>query len=139
MNIYTEIENEIKSSRKAGLTKVVNTLSLVLGEIQRHPNIKVVDGIKIYDNEISISVLKSLQKNWIATLEMLPEEDIRRSDLLADLQIIQPYFPRQLTEDQLKEIKFNTNPQHLGHWMKFLKENYPGQYDGAIAKKIFEC
>lgn len=137
-NIYNQIEDEIKAARKSGQTKLVTTLSMVLGEIQRNPNVKIVDGNKNYDNDVCISVLKSLQKNWLSTLEILVDSDNRRESLLAELQIISSFLPKQLTEDQLVEIKNNTNPENLGHWMKFLKENYSGQYDGSLAKRVFE-
>lgn len=140
MNIYTEILNDIHEARINGRTRSLSVLSLVAGEIQRNQNVIIDDnGNKIYSNDICLSVLKSLQKNWMVTHDALPADDSRRDGIVQDLQIIRPYFPRQLTEDQLREIKFNTDPSHLSHWMKFLKENYSGQYDGAVAKKVFEC
>jgi uncharacterized protein YqeY len=53
--------------------------------------------------------------------------------------ILEGLRPAQLTEEVLGKILAELNATKLGEYMKHLKDNFPNQYDGNLAKKVFEA
>lgn len=57
-----------------------------------------------------------------------------------ELSVLETYLPTQLTYDELHSIISSfieeASPSNMGIVMSFLKSNYTGQYDGAVASKI---
>lgn len=97
-----------------------NLLSTLLGEIENSPS----KG----DESIVIPTIKSLIKRL--------KEVSKYEDNAVELAILENYLPKQLTEDQIRAIFADNGLEGVGPRMKFLKENYTGQYDGAVASKL---
>jgi uncharacterized protein YqeY len=91
-----------------------------------------------------------LQRELKKRNEAIPfEEQANRPEakakLLAEVAIIEEFLPKQMSasalEDLLNTYKSSTAGASMSTAMKFLKENYAGQYDGKsaseIAKRVF--
>lgn len=49
---------------------------------------------------------------------------------------LESLLPKQLTDEQLRNIIETGDFKNIGEAMKFLRSNYQGQYDGGVASKI---
>lgn len=60
---------------------------------------------------------------------------------LAEMNIMEEYLPKQLSEDEIRDIILSrivqsNVPCNMGVVMKYFKENYSGQYDGKVVSSI---
>jgi uncharacterized protein YqeY len=91
-----------------------------------------------------------LQRELKKRNEAIPfEEQANRPEakakLLAEVAIIEEFLPKQMSSAKLEELlntyKSTTDQASMSTAMKYLKENFAGQYDGKsaseIAKRVF--
>lgn len=60
---------------------------------------------------------------------------------IAEMNIMEEYLPKQLSEEEIKDIVMRLMvqsdiPCNMGVVMKYFKENYSGQYDGKIVSTV---
>ncbi|QIG60662.1 hypothetical protein VPT02_086 [Vibrio phage VPT02] len=55
---------------------------------------------------------------------------------LCERVFLESLLPKQLTDEQLRNIIETGDFKNIGEVMKFLRFNYQGQYDGGVASKI---
>ena len=106
-------------------------------------------------DEESLTVIKKFIKNTNETLRIFidasmklgadPHSIEKINELREEIKMYEDYLPKQLSEDELKEIiksnidysiEFGAGKPNLGTIMKYLKETYNGQYDGKTASLI---
>jgi len=85
------------------------------------------------DNEV-ISVVKKFIKNIDETVSALTTRNQDASVFLKERQALEVFLPKQLNEPQL--YKLAAECASMPEFMKFLKENYAGQYDGKLASSV---
>lgn len=132
--IKSELDNARKSRSNtlAFLTLVYSNCLLVAKE-KNHKDIT---------DEDVISILKKMKKSSKETKGQA--ETYFRSSIVdeckTELEILDKFLPKQLTEEVLqniiKDFIFKNSNVNIGSIMKYLKENYSGQYDGKIASMI---
>lgn len=132
MSLYEKIVNDRNETRKKS-SPLTGTYQVIIGEIQRSMSPTIIDGVKTYSDSTVISILKSLKKNWEESLS----HDKHNAVLINDIKLVESYLPVQLSEEDLKSILKNGSFEKLGDFMKHLKENYSGAYDGQKAKEVF--
>lgn len=94
------------------------------------------------DQEV-IGVVKKFIKNidemLVALTSRLDVNNVAISNAKFEKTLLEQFLPKQLTEDELKDMAVRR--ESLPDFMKYLKENYPGLYDGklasAVAKSVF--
>lgn len=95
------------------------------------------------DEEV-IAVIKKFIKGVNETIEALKfYSDGRGPRAHLEKEILESFLPKQLTEDELREIiggiivgLGEKNPKLMGKVLSLVKEKYNGQYDGSIAAKL---
>jgi uncharacterized protein YqeY len=123
MTLKEQIQADKVFSQKYGI-KVLNLLlSTVLGELDRKT--------KTPTDDETISVIKKMVEN----LKLCNNE--------IEAEMLNKYLPNIMSDDELKNIidKFCienaiTEKRQMGLVMKFLKENFNGQYDGKVASTV---
>lgn len=135
----TSLMNVIKekqiAARKSGAVEA-SLLTTLLGEAAM---VGKNAGRETNDAEV-VAVVKKFIKNIDETVQALTSRGQDASVFLAEREVLKHFLPLQLTELALKHIaeKHTSMPE----FMKFLKENYAGQYDGrlasTVARKVFE-
>jgi uncharacterized protein YqeY len=60
---------------------------------------------------------------------------------LAEMEVMNEYLPKQLSEQEIKDIVMrlmvqSDTPCNIGVIMKYFKENYSGRYDGKTLSTI---
>jgi len=87
--------------------------------------------------EEAIQVINKFKKNLLEVLKT--ESNPEKLDALKhELEIYESYLPKQMTKDEISNVIKNCKSEgkNIGQIMKFLKENYNGQYDGRIASQL---
>lgn len=87
------------------------------------------------DTEV-VTVIKKFIKNLEETLSVLPLT--KQDPFLEEVDILGQYLPKQLTSVELEDIikVQKTEGKNMGEIMKYLKDAYPGLYDGKVASEI---
>lgn len=125
-------------------------LSTLLGEAERVGKDK---GNRPSTDDEVIAVVKKFIKNNDETIAALTNRVAQTNDGMADNiyrieslrsenSLLLCYLPKQLSLQDLQAIAVTMSAQPIGAtmgtFMKFLKDNHPGQYDGKLAKEAWE-
>lgn len=132
MSLYTKLEMALKTARKLGNTVQANYLRVFVGDLQT----KEKKGIEIND-ELILRDIKKVIANLNDNASRVEDPEV----FLDEATFWEGYMPKQLDEEQLRVVIVNFvqdfgAPKNPGPIMKFLKENYAGQYDGKLAASV---
>lgn len=130
-------EERIQSmkSKNALKTKLLTTL---LSEASL-PGLN--DGKRESTDAEVIAVVQKFLKNIQETLKVVEKDNLTKlADLAGETTILETFLPVQLTEDEIQDIASNflvtaDNP-NMGAFMKYMKTNFNGQYDGKVASFV---
>jgi uncharacterized protein YqeY len=97
---------------------------------------------EVTDAEV-VAVVKKFVKGIDETLSFLVKASItdeRYKTVAAERYILDKYLPVQLTIEELKVLIIGADlaDTSKGSIMKYLKENFAGQYDGKVAAKVID-
>jgi uncharacterized protein YqeY len=85
------------------------------------------------DQEV-VAVVKKFIKNIDETIEALASRNQTTTSFVAERDVLEKFLPRQLSEGSLREIALHH--ENMPQFMKHLKDNYAGQYDGKLASTV---
>jgi len=92
------------------------------------------------DNDILLPVLKAALSDAKGAAETYRKLDDakRREASERDVRILEGYMPEQLTEEDLVEMiaEFKAEGKKMPDFMKHLRENYVGAFDGKLASSL---
>lgn len=138
MSLLETIKKDQLQARKDKNKELASILTVLIGEITA---IGKNEGNRETTDEEALKLIIKSKKSVMEMMAMdIPEE--RKSLLLAESKVYDPYIPTQFTEEKLREIvttwKETNYPDtpNVGGCMQALKRCYEGQYDGKLASKI---
>lgn len=140
--IYEKIISDIKIARKERNSHKVKLLTTLIGELQNISKMPGKSGI-ISDSDCT-TVIKKFISNNDFIIEVSPESCINAK---VEKTILSEYIKPDLSEDELIKIinKFKdekslnlTEGKSIGQIMNYLKQTYPGQYDGNKVTSIIK-
>lgn len=144
MRIHDKIKRDLLNARKQKNYDESLILSTLLGEIERKPPSYVEEGgNKVYEDVDVVATIKSLMKSWTSALSSISSVE-KIKQITFEMEYINTYLPQQLSEWALREMLhqlphlLNVEKVTMGDWMKYLKDQYAGMYDGALASRIFK-
>ena len=86
----------------------------------------------------SINVIKKLSKQLDEEIEC--NEKVNRAEKVSELtyqkNLIQDYLPKQLSEDEIKNILATLEDKSIPSVMKYFKTNYNGLVDMSLVSKL---
>lgn len=129
MSLIEKIRAEQLEARKSRDTIRAALLTTLLGEVGLVA--KNAGRTDATDEEVIATVKKFIKNN-----ESIGE-GIRHVTHDAELHILDGYLPQQLSREELVALRVAMDHPNKGDWMKFLKENYAGRYDGKLASEVF--
>lgn len=138
------LKEALKNSMKSQNRLKTETIRSLLSEIQYEEMQRQVNELAPAD--CAIVLQRELKKrNEAIPFEEQANRPEAKAKLLAEVAIIEEFLPKQMSasalEDLLNTYKSSTAGASMSTAMKFLKENYAGQYDGKsaseIAKRVF--
>jgi uncharacterized protein YqeY len=101
--------------------------------------------VKEPDDTKVLSIVKKFIENAEEVMKQVPESDYSFYKASMEIDILKEYRPKQLTENEILDIMFivqngdgsgNAPEITFPQWMKYFKENYLNQYDGAVLSKV---
>ena len=134
MSLMEQIKTEQIAARKAGDSRA-SLLTTLLGEASM---VGKNAGRETTDQEV-VAVVKKFIKNVDETINALTMRNQDASAFLMERGVLEQYLPMQLSEDALRQVA--ECQKDMPSFMKHLKENFAGKYDGKlasmVAKKIY--
>lgn len=131
--IYEQIKTDSLTARKARAPSATFLVTLA-AEIDNVAKNKGRPG-QATDEEC-IAVIKKFQKGINEILKL----DAKNVSALMESEILAKYLPKQLTEEEIRNtIAFYRDSQGIktiGEYLKNMKQDFSGQYDGALAAKL---
>ena len=143
MTLIETIRKAQLQARKEKRAADASTLTTLIGEAEM---IGKNDGNRASTDAEVVNVIKKFVKNIDETLNVLAKDSSkadRVEALTGEKALLVTFLPQQLSEDQLRTILggfvsalTEKNPKMMGKVLASLKEQYAGQYDGALASKV---
>jgi len=130
MTLFEKIKTDRINAKKQKNEVASSILTVLFGELENQSKRNVV-----INDELVIQSCKKFILNNDETIKLVNDE-FTKSRLQAENLILQVYLPVQLTIADLRSIINKLNINNLGQIMKYLKENYTGQYDGKDASIV---
>ncbi|RME90055.1 MAG: hypothetical protein D6767_07470 [Candidatus Hydrogenedentota bacterium] len=138
--IAEQIAKDALEARKARDSEKAAFLNTVLSDIRMKAK---NDGNREPNDSDAISVLKKFLKSAKESLDALKTSGRDTSKIEQEIEILQQYLPKPLSEEELKKIIEEIvqalpekNPKMMGKVMAALKEKYDGRYDGKTASTL---
>jgi len=137
MSLYQNIKNAQLEARKARDQVSIGLLTTLLGEAAMPGK---NDGNRESTDLEVVAVIKKFVKNN----ESIPVS--ARSEVHdTELKLLGQWLPKQLSEAELKgliaasaSIVIGGSKPSMGELMQSLKDNFAGQYNGALASKLIK-
>lgn len=79
--------------------------------------------------------LLAMVKKSVANLEFNMKHS-NDPEIVKERDYLQELLPKQLSKEQLIELTTTGDFPNIGAFMKFLKTNFNGQYDGKLASQV---
>lgn len=136
MTLMDNIKARQLAARKAGDSAQASLLTTLVGEAAM---VGKNAGRETSDQEV-VAVVKKFIKNIDETISALQARGQPFDQYSAERAILEQFLPVQMSEDTLQTLA--KSQKDMPSFMKHLKENYAGQYDGkmasTVAKAIFQ-
>lgn len=134
--LLEQIRGDQLAARKAGNKAAAALLTTLIGEATKVTAEEFKKGqTEITDGKV-VAKIKSFSENAKQTLAVAPAD--RKSEIQAEIDILEGYLPQQVSEDELRAIigMWKEDGLNLGQIMAKLKAEYEGRYDGKLASSI---
>lgn len=133
---WEQIQKDALAARKNRESEKATLLTTIIAQVK---TMAIDDGHRAATDadlqKVIRQFLKGIQENLnLAAQGKLSAEN--KAKIEAEKAILESYLPKQLTADELKELIKKSGAANLGEAMKYLKENYDGQYDGKTAALV---
>lgn len=130
MTLMEQIKAKQIAARKAGHSQDASLLTTLLGEaamVGKNANRETTDA------EV-VAVVKKFVKNIDETVTALATRGQNVGVFLAERAVLEQFLPMQLSESALLEVA--KCQENMPAFMKHLKENFAGKYDGKLASQV---
>lgn len=135
MTLLTQIKSDQLAARKARNLEKSSLLTTLIGEASM---IGKNDGNRDSTDAEVIGVIRKFLKGVKENLDIVGDHNTAVCDILnAEEEILSSYLPKQMTEEQIKAA-LEGQAKNKGLLMKYLKDNFAGQYDGKLAAQVVD-
>jgi len=133
--MINQIKSDLLEARKIKNKELIGLLTALYSESLKVGKDK---GDRETNSDEVIQVIKKFIKGINESLNV--SKDITKiKSLKFELETLQKYLPKQLSEDEMKDIVnkcLNDNIDNIGGIMKVFKSNYSGLFDGKKLNTI---
>lgn len=140
MSLILQIKKDQLQARKNSQTAEATLLTTLLGEAAMIG--KNAGNRETTDEEV-VAVIKKFVKNNTELMGYAEAESNAYLSARDENDFLSQYLPSQMTEEDIRvavQTRIVTldeiSPKLMGSVMKWLKDNYAGQYDGGLASKV---
>lgn len=141
--IHETLRHDSLLARKSGDKFTASLLVTLASEIQAAG--RSVEERENPSNDVAIATIKKFIKNAYITVEANKNSRDRETAAMREVEILESYLPKQLTEAEIKVIiaglkakpgEANIMEPNMGNIMGYFKTMYPGRYDGSLVAKL---
>ncbi len=140
-SLLKQIKKDQLQARKNKNGPTAKSLTTLIGEAEM---IGKNDGNRESTDEEVIAVIKKFVKNLKDLMSVMSQRlSPTFTAAQAELDLLSTYLPSQMEEAELRTViqshlveLEDISPRMMGQVMKWLKDNYGGQYDGKLASKV---
>lgn len=143
MTILDSVKKAQLQARKEKNSDAAASLTTLIGEAEM---IGKNDGNRASTDAEVVAVIKKFIKNIDETITVVSKDSSKAERLVSlekEKSLLSTFLPQQLSEVELRTILGGfvsalpeKNPKAMGKVLASLKEQYAGQYDGALASKV---
>lgn len=130
MSLMEDIKAKQLAARKAGVPEA-SLYTTLLGEAGAIG--KNAGNRETTDQEV-VAVVKKFIKNLDETITALTSRNQDASSFLNERGVLEQFLPNQMDETRLRALAIGCDS--MPEFMKYLKENFAGQYDGKMASAV---
>ena len=134
--LYGRLNEDLRTARLTGDRVKASLLSVVVGDIQTRGGTVNQDGSKEYSTDNCLAVIRSHIKTTEENLKLDGVDEDVRVLWVKDLDILNGYLPKQMTETEIRHAMTLSGLKNMGQLMKWMKETHPNLYDGKLASKV---
>ena len=138
MSLMQKLKDDQLQARKNGHKAEAILLTTLIGEAA---TIGKNDGNCETNDQEVIMVIKKFIKGIDESLNILYAQQALNSaeTLEKEKQILERYLPKQMNSQEITDVlKSSGVATNKGLFMKYLKDNFAGQYDGKLASQIID-
>ena len=106
-------------------------LRTLVGDIEN----KKISSKGEFTNDQIIALIKKYDQNVDEMLKFVTS-DVMRNSLQEEKEVLSWFLPVQFSESEIKLRMKSSGFKKMGELMKYMKEMYPGMYDGKTASMI---
>lgn len=131
MTLIQQIKDKQIAARKSG-DSLASLYTTLLGEasiIGKNAGNRETTDVEV------VAVVKKFIKNIDETVQALTSRGQDAYVYMQEKRALEAFLPSQLGEDQLRDIAAS-RASDMPSFMKFLKENHAGRYDGKMASSV---
>jgi len=140
--LMQQLKADQLQARKNRNTIEATLLTTLIGEAA---NIGKNDGNRETNDQEVIQVVKKFIKGMDETLDVLYKRQAfdTAEQVEQEKKILADYLPKQLTGEQIQSyimqaVLHDGLQENKGMMMKYMKDNFAGQYDGKLAAQIID-
>ena len=133
--MINKIKNDLLEARKIKNKELIGLLTALYSESLKVGKDK---GNRVTNNDEVIQVIKKFIKGINESLNV-SKDTVKIKSLKFELDALEKYLPKQLSEDEMKDIVgkcLNDNIDNIGGIMKVFKSDYSGLFDGKKLSTI---
>ena len=141
MSIKEQLANDMKEAMKAKEKERLAVIRMVRGDIRQQE----IDGKTELDDEAVIAVISKevkMRKDSIVDFQKGGRDDLVAQNE-AEIAFLMPYLPKQLTEDEVRELVKEavektgaSSPKDMGKVMGALMPKVKGRADGKMVNQL---
>ena len=141
MSIKEQLANDMKEAMKAKEKERLAVIRMVRGAIRQQE----IDGKTELDDEAVIAVISKevkMRKDSIVDFQKGGRDDLVAQNE-AEIAFLMPYLPKQLTEDEVRELVKEagektgaSSPKDMGKVMGALMPKVKGRADGKMVNQL---
>ena len=133
--LYQEIYDSLIQARKNHQELEKNILALLYTNLKN----KAIDlRVEELSDSDTINIIKKVSKQLDEEIES--NVKVNRTEKVSELNyqknLIEKYLPKQLSEDEIRNIIFSLEDKTIPSVMKYFKTNYNGLVDMSLVSKI---
>lgn len=133
MSLMDTLKVKQLEARKAGQTQAASLYTTLLGEAAMVG--KNAGNRDTTDAEV-VAVVQKFLKNIAETIQALTTRGQPVDAQKAEQELLKVFLPQQLTELELVDLAKTNQSLGMPGFMRMLKENYSGRYDGKLASQV---
>ena len=135
MSVLEKLKADQLTARKARKSEESSLLTTLISDVVMLGKNESRESTDADVTTIIRRFLKSANENMGHAGDRRDKEWCDRLD--AEIEILNRYLPKQMSADEIKAA-VDHQTKNKGALMKYLKDNFSGQYDGKVASQVVD-